>query len=55
MSRTNRLTKYKNWYRHSPSCVKRIGNRHFRKKEKQFFEKFGEVLRKDKERGREYW
>lgn len=43
------------WWQHSPAWARRIGNRHFRHRERQFFAKFGEILRRDHDRGWDYW
>ncbi|WP_158491365.1 hypothetical protein [Methanoregula formicica] len=53
MSDTVKTTRF--WYRHDTSRARRQLNKGFRLEEKQFFRKFGELLRKYKSRGWKSW
>jgi len=52
---TERLFTYNRyWFKHDPTWYRKKLNRSFRHCEKQFFERFGEILRPCKNRGW-YW
>lgn len=53
MSRTIKNTKF--WFRHAPKWHRKAMNHQFRSKEKQYFIKFKETLKKSKDRGYTYW
>ncbi|HEX3000800.1 MAG TPA: hypothetical protein VHN82_00275 [Methanoregula sp.] len=53
MSDTVKTTRF--WYRHNTSHARRHLNKGFRLAEKQFFNRFGELLRKCKSRGWKSW
>jgi hypothetical protein len=53
MSDTLRITKF--WYRHDSTKDREHLNKEFRLKEKQYFRKFEELLRKCKSRGWKTW
>lgn len=53
MSDTFRITKY--WMKHDSAWDRRHLNKEFRLKEKQYFHRFGEFLRKCKSRGWKTW
>lgn len=53
MSDTVKTTRF--WYRHDAPRERRHMNKDFRMEEKQFFRKFGELLRKYKSRGWKSW
>jgi len=53
MSDTVKTTRF--WYRHEAPRERRHMNKEFRLEEKQFFRKFGELLRKYQSRGWKSW
>lgn len=53
MSDTVKTTRF--WYRHDTPRARRHLNKEFRQEEKQFFRRFGELLRKYKSRGWMSW
>lgn len=53
MSDTVKTTRF--WYRHDTPHARRHLNKVFRHEEKQFFRRFGELLRKCKSRGWKTW